>query len=282
MIGESWRIRLWAMIAAAALALQLAGAPAHAAGPAPDPSAEELAEQAYKLQQAGKFAEAIGTYVRAYNLSPMGAILFNVATLYDHKLHERALAMEYFRRYLQAPDADPGFIKKATERLSVLKTEVEAEERSRRTLPTAPPPAPTPPVSSSPPAPPLAPARDTAPSEGASGGSGWRTAGVVIGATGIAGLGASMVLGLLMKNKNDDANQFCDTSTCRDPQGVTLEHQSSTLGSAATVAFVAGASLLATGVTVFLIAPSSHAPSASIGIGPQGRSAPGVNLDVSF
>jgi hypothetical protein len=195
--------------------------------------------------------------------------------------------MEYFRRYLQAPDAEPAFIRKATERLSVLKAEAEAEERSRRTLPTASAtttaPAPAPPASSSPPISPLPLARDTEPPEGAKGGSGGQTVGVVLGVTGIAGLGASMVLGLLTKNKNDDANQYCSATACRDPQGVTLEHQSNTLGFAATTSFVAGAALLATGVTLYLASPSSHAPAASIGVGSLPRSsAPGVKLDVRF
>jgi hypothetical protein len=285
MLGESRRLRRWATIGAASLALQFVGAPSRAAGPAA-PSAEELADQAFKLQQAGEYAEAIGTYVRAYNLSPVGAILFNIATLYDRKLHERALAMEYFRRYLQAPDAEASFIQKATERLSVLKAEVDAEERARRALPTATAPtaapAPAPPAPTPPPvSPPVT--HDASLEETSSGGSGLHAAGLVVGITGIAGVGASMVLGLLAKNKNDEADKYCGPTTCHDQRGVTLEQQTNTLGVAGTATFVAGAALVATGVTMYLLAPSRRAPSAAIAIGPVAHSsAPGVKLDVTF
>jgi hypothetical protein len=208
--------------------------------------------------------------------------LFNIATIYDHKLHERALAMEYFRRYLQAPDAESAFVQKATERLSVLKAEADEEERSRRSLPTAAP-APSGAPLRSPSAtalPPQAPDDRQA----RTGWTGWRTTGIVVGATGIAGIGASMILGVLTKNKGAQADQFCEASTCRDPQGVTLDREAANLGTAATTAFVAGAALLVAGVTIYLVAPkSSRAPAASMAIAPQARpSFAGVKLDVSF
>src|SRR5579864_3196237 len=101
MLVESRRKRLWATIGVVSAVWQLSVVPALAAGPSRGPSAEDLADLAYKMQEEGQYAEAIGTYTRAYEISGAGAILFNIATIYDRKLHERRLAMEYFRRYLQ-------------------------------------------------------------------------------------------------------------------------------------------------------------------------------------
>jgi hypothetical protein len=128
MLADGRRIRQWGTMGVAALAVFCHAVPAVAAESNPTAAAEELADQAYKQQAAGKYAEAIGTYVRAYELSGAGAILFNVATIYDRKLHERSLAMEYFRRYLQTADAQAAFVQKATDRLSVLRAEADPEE----------------------------------------------------------------------------------------------------------------------------------------------------------
>jgi hypothetical protein len=286
MLVESRRRQRWTTVGVAALALQFAGIPALAADSSPAPTAEELADEAFKKQEAGQYSEAIGTYVRAYQLSRAGAILFNIAILYDRKLHEHNLAMEYFRRYLQAPDAESSFIQKATERLSVLKREADEDERRRRSLPSA---EPTPgsgaqaPVSPAPSSATL-PASPPSDTEAPGGQAGWHTAGVVVGGVGLAGVGASMVLGLLTKNKASDANQFCSASACRDPQRVTLDQQAKTLGTAATGVFVAGAALLATGVTIYLLAPKSASSGVgSIAIGLQARpSLAALKLDVRF
>ena len=285
MIVSSPRLLQWSLAGAVSLALlPFEARPAYAADPSPAAAAEALADQAYREQAAGKYAEAIGTYVRAYELSGAGAILFNVATIYDRKLHERRLAMEYFRRYLQAPDSESAFVQKATERLSVLKAEVDEEDRARRALPTAVP-APTSQTGSTSSPPPIAPAspapRETPPPPGW---TGWNTAGVVVGAVGLAGIGGSMILGMLTKNKNADANEFCSSNACSDPRGVTLEHQASSLGAAATGVFIGGAALLVTGVTIYLLAPKlSGSPSSSMAITTQVHpSFAGVKVGLAF
>src|SRR5258706_3153007 len=114
---------------ALSLALAFAAGSVRAAPPETPPTEiEELARQAYRENGEGKYAEAIATYMKAYELSHAAAILFNIAMIYDYRLHERALAIDYFRRYLQAPDAESAFAAKATERLSALKRESEKEE----------------------------------------------------------------------------------------------------------------------------------------------------------
>lgn len=233
---------------------------------------ESLTNQAYELTAAGKYAEAIGAYMKAYEISKAAAILFNIATIYDRRMHERALAMEYFRRYLQATDADPEFARKATERLSVLKADEAAEAKARSSVHVAVP-APPPPA----PAAPAAPVRPT------SDGSGLRRAGIVVGGIGLAGVGAALVVGALAKSKNDDANRYCSATSCSSSQGVTLEHQAGDLATASTAIFVGGAALLALGVTFFVVAPHGSASAASITIFPRATaSGGGVGIEGHF
>src|SRR5205814_3285664 len=123
-----------------------------------------------------------------FEISKAGAILFNIATIYDRKLHERALAIEYFRRYLEATDAEPEFARRATERLSALKAEEAAEAQVRSWVRVSPPPPGAP-------APPAAVAAATPSRAAPSDGAGLRHAGLIVGGVGLLGVGAGLVLG---------------------------------------------------------------------------------------
>jgi tetratricopeptide (TPR) repeat protein len=257
------------VLAAAALALAFEAVPGTAwAADAPSPqaspsqSAEKLAEKAYELHGQGKFAEAIATYLQAYAISNAAAVLFNIAMIYDHKLHEPALAADYYRRYLGASDVEPDLAQKANARLAALKQAAEDEAKARE---IAAPPPPQPEVASPPPppppvSPPPPPAQAGGTGSAGSRGSGLRTTGVVVGVAGVAGLGASAVLAILAKGKNDDANALCDGAACSNEQGVMLAHDAGTFATASTVAFVAGAALAACGVVLYLAAPRGPAP----------------------
>jgi tetratricopeptide (TPR) repeat protein len=273
--------------ATVSIALILGGANARAADPNAAPSPEELANRAYAEHEAGKYAEAIASYTQAYEISKAGAILFNIASIYDRKLHERTLAMEYYRRYLRAPDTEAKFVQKATARLEILKREAEDEAKAAReranapSEPTAAPPAPPPqreqPVAILPP--PSAhsnetPVRTT---------STWRTTGIVVGGIGAAGIGVSLILGLVAKGKNDEANGLCGDASCSTQKGVELDRQAADFASAATFTFVAGAALLATGVTIYLISPKSRAHGATITFGPRPLSTgAGIGASATF
>jgi hypothetical protein len=260
--------------ATAVLVLQLRAAPAYAAGPeradaavstSPDParhppssSAQELADRAYELHAAGEYAAAIATYLRAYDASNAGVTLLNIATIYDRKLHEPALAAEYYRRYLRAPDAEPSLVQKATERLTALK---QAEAN---------PPEPPQPIGLQPtplqPAPGSTPAAADVPAvagEGSARESGVRTAGLLVIVTGATTLGASLVLGLLAKGKNDDANAICDGAACMSEEGVRLAHQASTLATASTITFITSLGLAGGGLAMIFLAPRTSNPSAA-------------------
>jgi hypothetical protein len=281
------RISRLGSLAAVVLAFTTAF-PASAAPPTAT-TAEQLAEQAYEQHASGRDAEAIATYLRAYELSQAAAILFNVATIYDRKLGERGLAEEYYRRYLAAPDAEPELVRKATERLTALKKDDEDEAATKRAaIAVAPVPTTPPPASAPPPPPAVAPPIEARPAEASgarSNGHTLRTAGIVVGVVGVAGVGASMVLGALAKGKNDDANAVCNGAACSSENGVSLANQAGSLATASTISFVAGLALAGGGVAMFFLAPkdSPASPVARITVSPLlGPSNVGLGVGGSF
>ena len=98
------------------------------AAPPDDPATtakdvEALAAEARKLFQDERYEEAITSYLKAYRLSPAGALLYNIAFIYDKKLGEKDLAMDFYRRYIRSTDADPDVVERATARIGELKAE---------------------------------------------------------------------------------------------------------------------------------------------------------------
>jgi len=244
---------------AVVLACAVAPAASLAQGHSPAQSEQQLAEQAFALQEAGHYAEAIALYLKAYEISRDGLTLLNIATIYDRKLHEAALAGEYYRRYVMSPDADPGRVKKITERIEALKREAEEQQARSVAAPTAT--APSPSASAPPPATASTGALPLTPPEETSSGLGpMRVTAIVVGSVGVAGVGAAMVLGYLAKQKNDDANAVCTGTTCSSPSGVQSAKQAGQFATASTVSIIGGAALLVSGITLFAIAPSRTAP----------------------
>jgi hypothetical protein len=298
------RAKCLALGALAFVASQLAPHRAHAADPPPasppaassPATAEQLAGEAYQQHTAGHYAEAIAKYLEAYEISKAGVILFNVATIYDRRLRERELAEDYYRRYLGAPDAEPELVKKANDRLTALKKEDADAASAAKAASVAPLPstAPAPPPAAAPaPAPASSPASSPAeaPRDASSPGRPLRTAGIVVGAVGIAGVGASLVLGLVAKGKNDDANAICNGAACSSDRGVSLAKDAGTFATASTVAFVTGLVLVGGGVTMYLVAPrdtsasstSSASASPSVTLGPLfGATSAGMSVRGSF
>lgn len=83
-------------------------------------------------------------------------------------------------------------------------------------------------------------------------GRAYRTAGVVTGSVGLAGIGAGAVFSALSHSANDAATCAKGVIQCTPNPGT-----KSTLSDAATLSFALGGALLATGVTLFVVAPSS-------------------------
>ncbi len=99
----------------------------------------------------------------------------------------------------------------------------------------------------------------------------WQTAGFVLGGVGVAGVGASLVLGLLAKGKNGDANMVCNGQVCSSDDGVMLARQAGQLATSSTIAFISGLVFAGeAGLTMVLLAPKASAsPVAWLTLSPQ-------------
>ena len=225
---------------------------------APAPSAEDLASQAYAAYSAGQFTDAISAYLKIYESTGAPAALLNIASIYDHNLHERDVASEYYRRYLRSPNVDPDRVKKVNERLATLKQESEQQSQAAVPVVAAPAAAPKAPEAVAPSTVP----QQTKPAAHSSGGGG-RVAGIVTGSVGLATLGASGVFSLLARKKNSDANAYCTGNICSDVRGVDLARQAGDLATGATITFVGGAVLLGAGITIYLASSGHEEPTAA-------------------
>jgi tetratricopeptide (TPR) repeat protein len=139
------------VLCAAALAVVCPARPASAqAGPATPAEApsdaervrqiETLAADAQARYAEGRYPEAIKLYLQAYQLAPEAALLFNVAVIYDQQVRDPDIAIEYYRKYVTSPGADPDAVVQATERIEALKA---SRERTAATPAATPAPAPT-------------------------------------------------------------------------------------------------------------------------------------------
>jgi hypothetical protein len=107
-----------------------------------------------------------------------------------------------------------------------------------------------------------------------------RTAGLVIGGVGFAGLAAGAVFGFLAIGEKNDYLKNCGSnigapSGFCNSDGVAGHNDASTKATVSTVLFVGGGVVAAAGAVLFLTAPSGAAR-ASVGVGPTGVFARGT------
>jgi hypothetical protein len=94
---------------------------------------------------------------------------------------------------------------------------------------------------------------------------------LIAGGVGVVGVGVGSVFGLISKSKHDDAAQRCNSSICRDQQGIDFKTSAIHAGNVSTVAFIVGAAGLAGGAALWLTAPQDREKSAAaIGLVPGG------------
>lgn len=211
---------------------------------------EALAGEAQTLYKAGEFGQAVAKYLEAYKLQPAAAVLYNVAVIYDKKLREVDLAIEYYRRYIASPDADPEAVQRATARLQALKAEKEARRQADlSTLPTG---ADDPPsgVSGTAPPPP--------------GLSGQSVAGWVLVGTGLVGLAGGGVMGFLA---GDAADKFSESTDFEDKTDFRDQAESRAL--VADVLYGVGAAATITGLILIVLDDGPADPNtARLQVGP--------------
>ena len=114
----------------------------------------------------------------------------------------------------------------------------------------------------------------------ASNGSAQRVLGVVVGGLGVAGIALGAVFGEMAKSDNNEAKGHCLNDMACDAQAISLTTSARREATASTVGFVAGGVLLASGVVVYLTAPSRSTPAGGrIGLAPLlGAGATGIAL----
>lgn len=100
-----------------------------------------------------------------------------------------------------------------------------------------------------------------------------RTAGIVVGSVGIAGLAVAAITGGLAIYSDARASEHCDavlTHVC-DARGVELGEEATTLATAAWVALGVGSALLVGGLVLYFTAPEERArrPAAWLVVGPE-------------
>lgn len=78
----------------------------------------QISERAKVAFESKQYAEAVALYQAAYRLEPVATLLYNIAYICDAHLGDRALARDFYRRYVNAPDADPSARLKAFERIA--------------------------------------------------------------------------------------------------------------------------------------------------------------------
>ncbi|HEX2685191.1 MAG TPA: hypothetical protein VHN14_01170 [Kofleriaceae bacterium] len=232
--------------------------------------AEELAQQAFDAYTKGDFAPAVALYKKAYQTSPSAVILFNIANIYDKKLKDKDQALDYYRRYLHSGETEPDLVKRASDRIDIIRVEIEATKQTQSQSEDHPPsPSPPPlrsPSSSPSRSPAMSPQNSTVPPVPPASRSGWRTAGLVTGAVGVVGLGIGGVYGFIAKSKNDQASDICNGNACVDQRGVTLTDEAHRAALVSTVSFIVGGAIVAGGIGLYLYAPRQENRMNKIGI----------------
>jgi len=226
--------------------------------------AESKADEAFRAYQGDRFAEAVALYLEAYDAAPNADILYNVARIYDAKLLDRPLAINFYRRYISDPGAVADRIQIANERLLVLREAELAVARPVRDVESA-----------------------AAPAAGAhrqpSGAEpGWSTAevlGAVFASTGVVALGVGTGFGIAAMRERDTVNDLCKDNVCSEQRGIDSARSARDHAAVSTVGFASGGALLALGAVFFFWlgdeSPAPLAPEPSPALGARVMQLPG-------
>jgi tetratricopeptide (TPR) repeat protein len=218
------------LLLCAALALVPGWAAAEPTG-TPAERAQAYADLGYAAYQHEDWNKAIEMYLESYKLSSTADLLFNIAVIYDRKLGNKAMAIEYFRKHNAAADPNPDLVAKANRRIESLTHEAPVGDTGR-SGPTAPPPPPD-------------------------RGANMRMGGIATATAGVIALGVGIGFGIAAISKMDQAKTAgCDSTGCPNAAAAALERTANSRGNDSTIGVVAGGVLVAAGVTLYVLAPS--------------------------
>lgn len=203
--------------------------------------AEQKAAQAYQAYEAKRFPEAVALYLEAYAAAPSADTLYNIARIYDLKLGDRPLAINFYRRYITDPGAFAERIQVANERLQALR---EAELALAEAPPAPAAGAQDAPTAATPPR----PERRSTPD------SGWSTgewAGAILAGTGVVAIGIGTGFGVAAMDETRTVRDLCDGNLCREQRGIDAAENATDLARVSTIAFASGGALLALGAAFY-------------------------------
>jgi tetratricopeptide (TPR) repeat protein len=206
----------------------------------PAERAQVYADLGYAAYQNEDWNKAIEMYLESYKLSSTADLLFNIAVIYDRKLGNKAMALEYFRKHNAAADTNPDLVAKANLRIENLTHETPVGDTRK----------------SGPAAPPLPPDK----------GANMRIGGIVAATVGMVALGAGIGFGVAAISKMGEAKTAgCDSTGCPNDTAAQLERTANSRGNYSTLGVVAGGALVVAGVTLYVLAPNkpSRAESAT-------------------
>ena len=212
--------------------------PAPSAHPSPEvqKQVEDLSAKAFDAYGKGDFTTALTLYQQALQLAPAAAIYFNVANIYDKKLPDPHLAIDFYRKCVSASDTTPDLSIKATARIQALTQDLLAKQ-------------------------PAAPRADEAAGEDP--GKAMKIAGGVILGLGALGLGLGIGFGVDANGKLQTARQTCTGSSCTSQAGVDAMNGANGSATVSTAMFVVGGVAAVTGVVLLAVAPSRKAAPAT-------------------
>ena len=102
-----------------------------------DAEVSRLAKESHAQYEAGDYAKAAETLLKAYELKPVPALLFNVARTYE-KAGNTDQAIRFYQRYIDAQNTDPDLVRqssRAIERLHLVqdqqRQQKQAEEQKK-------------------------------------------------------------------------------------------------------------------------------------------------------
>jgi tetratricopeptide (TPR) repeat protein len=206
--------------------------------------AEQKAAQAFAAYQAKRYAEAVTLYIEAYDAAPNADMLYNLARIYDTKLGDRPLAINFYRRYIAEPGAGADRIQLANDRLALLReAELAAMRPTERAMPESSG------TAMSAPAPPAPAPRLSVAAE-----SGWSTPeviGVIVGVTGVVAAGVGAGFGVAAMSETRTARDLCDGHLCREQRGIDAAESASVHATMSTVGLASGGALVAVGAALY-------------------------------
>lgn len=201
--------------------------------------AEQKAAQAFDAYRGKRYAEAVALYIAAYDSAPNADILYNIARIYDTKLGDRPLAINFYRRYIADPGAVPERIQVANERLLALR---DAELAAAR---------PVDPQSAEQPATTLqvvsvrsAPAPEAR-------WTGAEVAGAVMSTVGLAAIGVGAGFGLAAMDQTRTVRDLCEGNVCSEQRGIDAAESANDHALISTIGFASGGALLALGAAFY-------------------------------